>query len=637
MKNILITTLGRTKNKLDMNYYHVERTNGERMFCNGISQAEAGSKYVLATKDIDQIHVIVPSEYVKDEDEVNKVSLISHQFPVHANVDEYSEYGFYCYRMQQYVTGVDIEADDINHSLSESRKGDVLSLFNNENKKYSLSKVPSQVFYEASIDDKYYKSIVNDLRPILSPDDRAWLAHHFYFEMNSYRKLRCLESNKDIVIKPIVIDEEEYNSFDVNKISSVLSEISFTDNEVGVYLDLNGMDFGESFSLFSTFMMLESCFNKRFDIKGIIETTYAYDKLTNPVENDNERYDIQQLLFGLDILKKYGKVDQVKEYWDNHEHNNPDLDMLLFGLQYVDDGISLCNVPLFKYGIEVIRKVFKKNEDKHLKEVDLAYALLTNAIANDYKKLLEGDELDMPSLIEWTLNKKMYQQVLTIIESLVPEDIVKSGIYYYASSKDDLDTFLREMNVMFWNENGKNRYFFNDLAHYFIKSYGRNFINNKQDKNGISHDLTHVKIKQLHENDKMLKAYSDVDDDNLLSELLFTYYDLGVTRNNICHARPPMNALDNGEEMQEPNNYAVVDKEVSKFIKLYRSAKEKANRNRRPNMIVSPEDFKSYTSKHRLSPLNNLDDENVINSSYSVDYNGTNIDINIKMLKPEGY
>ena len=53
-------------------------------------------------------------------------------------------------------------------------------------------------------------------------------------------------------------------------------------------------------------------------------------------------------------------------------------------------------------------------------------------------------------------------------------------------------------------------------------------------------------------------------------------------------------------------------------------------------MIVSPEDFKSYTSKHRLSPLNNVDDENVINSSYSVDYNGTNIDINIKMLKPGG-
>ena len=52
-KNIFLTTLSETKNRLDINYYMCETPVGTNIYTTGISSAEAGVKYMLSLYHID--------------------------------------------------------------------------------------------------------------------------------------------------------------------------------------------------------------------------------------------------------------------------------------------------------------------------------------------------------------------------------------------------------------------------------------------------------------------------------------------------------------------------------------------------------------------------------------------------------
>ena len=61
----------------------------------------------------------------------------------------------------------------------------------------------------------------------------------------------------------------------------------------------------------------------------------------------------------------------------------------------------------------------------------------------------------------------------TIIESKVPGDMVKSGMYYYARSEEDIKELMKEWNILYWNETAKMRWAFSDIEHYFMTSCGQ--------------------------------------------------------------------------------------------------------------------------------------------------------------------
>ena len=56
------------------------------------------------------------------------------------------------------------------------------------------------------------------------------------------------------------------------------------------------------------------------------------------------------------MFLNYGKVDILKKYWSTFAMDDPDAARLFYGMDCVDEGISLCNVDLIASGINVIRK-----------------------------------------------------------------------------------------------------------------------------------------------------------------------------------------------------------------------------------------------------------------------------------------
>ena len=55
---------------------------------------------------------------------------------------------------------------------------------------------------------------------------------------------------------------------------------------------------------------------------------------------------------------KYGKVDLIRDYWYSRHIDHPRIELLLYGMQNVSDGISLCDLANLEYGIRILQKVF---------------------------------------------------------------------------------------------------------------------------------------------------------------------------------------------------------------------------------------------------------------------------------------
>lgn len=73
-RNIILTTMS-TLNRMSKNFYYGMIDN-QKLYCEGISQLEAGTKYYLSRKEIDEIIVIGSDKVISDEDEKKSKQVI---------------------------------------------------------------------------------------------------------------------------------------------------------------------------------------------------------------------------------------------------------------------------------------------------------------------------------------------------------------------------------------------------------------------------------------------------------------------------------------------------------------------------------------------------------------------------------
>ena len=119
MKNILITTLGYSTRKDALDYFVYTDENGEKLYCTGISIAEAGTKYILSKNQIDEILVVANTTAVNEYDNTEPLPLREAIIEKMSDINKLSEYGFYQYRIQQFLDGLDIDLYEILENVPE--------------------------------------------------------------------------------------------------------------------------------------------------------------------------------------------------------------------------------------------------------------------------------------------------------------------------------------------------------------------------------------------------------------------------------------------------------------------------------------------------------------------------------------
>ena len=628
MKRILLTTLGYTGDALGVAFYHSQDENGQRQYCTGISVAEAGTKYILSKYSIDEIVVVASTTDAGNSDIVDEVSLKDGVFKPHARYKDYSEYEFYLYRLQQFMENIDIEAKGLMESISPERLSELREDMVKLRQQFGITQSSKTVFKSADTGDDKIHELIDFIGQNYSTSEGRYITYCLYHDMDSRYKMFPLDSNEDVRVRFIPIKKESDNNFDSAGAKKLLDDLEKRENgDITIYVDLQGFGFGDAFILFNVLQLYKEVGRIRIELAGIIQSTFDPYALTNPIIDEWERFELPTLLTGTYNFLNYGKSEGVCEYYNKHASKSVTIKNLLAGMKYVDEGISLCNIAALKYGVGVIREALKKGNDKN----ETGYDLLSNMIIRDYGAMLDGDDVAIPELLKWAIKKKLYQQALSIIESHIPEDMVKRGIFYYAKDENDIRKLEEELNVCYWNENVKCRYYFNDINHYMIKSAYREKANMRQRKDLAARSYAQMHVRRTHNQvDGALPAYSELHNDAMLEELLTLYMNIGNLRNEVCHAEMPAGALEGGAEIVETNRMEEVGKKLSHFVDMYQAACDRVRDVDFRSLELTSDVFRAYASSHRLAPFEQGDD-GILEQNCSCMFNGKEVTIKIRM------
>lgn len=629
-KNLLVTTLGYTENHLQIEYYAADGAAGELKFCTGISGAEAGAKYILSHYAIDEIIVLGPPNAAASGpllQDLEHFRLVNG-----ADLRSCSEFDFFCYRLQQFLEHLDIEAQDILHGGDPETLDRLRGVLAKE-----LSRGRDGAFYLAVTEEEARARFQAAARQLPSAEALRRLKHLMYLEMDSYFKLRALRCNSGLPVRFVPMEKEAGGSFSVEGMAAVIERLAAHCSEgVEVYVDLQGMDRADSYTMLSLLRLAYSA-EQKVRIRCMIHTRRLPGSFVNRIENEIGRYDFELLLAGMQAFTAYGKSGLLEEFCSSRQIRDKSVTDLLKAMKYVDTGVSLCNPEDLKYGIQALKKIFLHAPEPEARSPEAAvFDTVKRGIRRDYGPLLEGEELSLPELIDWALRKHFYQQALTMIESLVPGDLVQRGILYYARDREDVREVLRRWNIAYWNEIPKCRYVFRDPDHYFIKNYGRLAVDHAQAPQNVARDLARIMVEQQRcASEALCPVYSCLEDDALLYELLLRYYSLGSLRNRVSHANSHENALNGQEELTESNSFALLQESIAGFLAVYRSACRRAEGAGVQPLRIRAGELRQYVRRHRLLPLGADSGGNLLDSHYQCRYNGQDLLISIRMLAPE--
>ncbi|MBO5554026.1 MAG: hypothetical protein J5941_00735, partial [Solobacterium sp.] len=453
--NLLLTSLSTLGDRKSHRYFYFEK-DGSTQYCDGLSVAEAGAKYILSNVDIDEIIVLGSGNTYDPGEENNRIVLREWSDFTSLDTKKISEYSFFQYRIAQFLDGLDMESVDVLSDTEGVRVDEIVEGYRKFCEELSASPNyrPDRVFHIISSNEELYEKLQDFMPDDLSDKELLWLERYIYTQFADTMKLSRREDNTDIGIRFVPTSHDQNRDYvpaeNVAQIVSVLNAIDA--EEVNIYMDMQGLASAEGYTILAVLSMLSNDQNSRIGISEIITSHYRPGRFANPIDNrEMKRYDINNLVSGMNAFIRYGKVDEIQAYWDSRGIENPHVDSLLYAMRRVDEGISLCNTGDLESGINMLKDVFSKTPKEELPEVESnIFRILEDTIRQDYGAILEGDSVDPVELVRWAMRKKFYQQSLTIIESRLPQNIVDSGIFYYAADPDSRAKFLEEINLLYW-------------------------------------------------------------------------------------------------------------------------------------------------------------------------------------------
>ena len=597
-KNILLTTLGNTFDFNRHHYYSYE-DDGVFKYCEGISTAEAGAKYIISKVPIDKIIILGPRSAYHDEKVDGEVMLkdlggFGSDLP-----EQYSEYKFFCYRIMQFLNRVDIEGSDLLETLSSDEKVELLAAL----EKIYPRDTWKELFHKFNLNADAYEELIDKL-PKTDKRARMWLQHYLYMRMDRSYKMSFGGANDDIAVQFCLTTRFGEKEVRLGNLPNILDMIQDGSDAVNMYVDLQGLDIADSHTLINVLFMLQSERRTKINIQEIITTTYRPSRYTSPIEDQKTRLELSELLSGMDAFLKYGKVDSIRDYWQSRNIVNPHIDRLIFAMQMVDVGITLCSVSCLESGIHMLRAVFADTDKPSDVIESMIFNILETGIRNDYGSLLKGNDINILVLIKWAMRKHFYQQALTIIESRVPNDLVRSGVFFYARNEGEKQEFLHRMAECYWKTPSKDRYQFDDLSHYFIKFYRRQEAYQKKTPNALE-AYVDIRLDEIFDPDSPIKAYTTANGKRgIFRDFLLSYLKTGSIRNQVSHAQEVGISEENWSLTALNDRISQFEDSINEFIQQYEKVRNGINKKNVNEWMVTPEEFYEYRNSGEFSAEN---------------------------------
>ena len=605
-RNVLITSLDSMENRSEHRFFYI-KDGRKTSYCDAIGVAEAGTKYILSRESIDEIIVLGTGATYKEGDELKHMQLRDFDGYGGEDTEALSEYSFYRYRIAQFLDDLDFEGGDVYGDIDPQHREELIDIYHrfadstlkdiqqDENRR-------ERMFHLLTTDRNRFEKLLSMLPEETQEEDLKWLHWYLFDRLDSDFKLRELDENDDIEICFVPTTKRRVGKIPIENIREIMEAVYHSGaDRINLYMDMQGIGSNAGNLLIQILSMLSDFDDSRLEIREIITTQYDPGSFASPIDNNGlHAYNLRHLVAGMSSFIQFGKVDTLKEYWESQHIRDQHIEKLLYGMKCVDDGISLCQIGDLEYGIKVLKKVFDETSKEDLNELEnLVFVMIEEVIRADYGELLaDSNWIDSLALIKWAYRKHFYQQVLTIIESRIPSDLVFKGILYYADDEESKAAAMEEFCRLYYASPGKMRYSFDDLDHYFIKYYGRDKVNHRQSAEQRNNEYAALRaecVTQGHEG--MIREKSRLaGKPELLREVLEAYYAIAPLRNMINHAMSRRRDLDldNINVDEENERLAMLNNAITRFINAYEAALEAREPGEKPVRIRSGE-FRDYT------------------------------------------
>ena len=587
---IMVTSLRKRDVRDGLQYFCF--SDGEKnTYCDALTSAEAGSKFILANHKIDTILAFGSELSAVRDDDLKSVTLNEGSELYSVDVRDMSAFSLYRYRLAEYLDEVNAEIQDARELLDEEQQEAAEKLirqfFNekaNENGENKFNRFFDRMFRDDVLRDELEQKLIEAAREAGIDQEKYlnWTWTYIYQEFRDTSKMHILDCNEDIKISFISTEDEDDDekTFTDLLISSLehISSITESDGEeVEIYLCTQNDNARDSFILTSLMETLRAVSYSSARIARIILTDAPSDKMVEIISDSTGKLFVYELLSGTRSFLRYGKTDLLLDLRSSSGISNPNIDRMLYAMRNIDIGISLCDITDIERGIARLREIFAEGYpitgDSFAEKY---FNIIASGIRADYGPLLSGDRIDFIELVKWAYRKGFWQQTLTLIESRAPADFVNRGIYYYCDSEEDRDAVVEKLGKIYYDLKPFEKYKLDDVEHYYVKFYSRWKAPHPKDSREFQIEYAKIRIEELDTDDKnTIRAHTLCPDRDALKDLLFAYYYLGDVRNATNHALDEFSgftSIMDDDDVSERMN--LITQAVEYFIHCYNKVVE---------------------------------------------------------------
>ena len=608
--NILLTSLGAAENDLPLRYFSFPKEYGFD-YCDTLLDAEAGIKAMLARCDIDEIVVIGGAGSFDEKDELNSVPLREGSRLYSEDRTSFSTYRLLKYRLAQFADEktLDQKAEE---ELLPGEVTEKLQRFIQDYQEGNAEikeKRSNRLFDALSQSSRSYEDFRNALfeafPELCDHSGRCirWVKNYLYTEMKLTFKLELLPVNEKTRIRFIPADSMAEGGQWVDSMMMMEKSIVEDREDINLYVYLNSDDAGDNFIVINMLDILTSMPQSGVRLKKIFTLRRLQRQMAGMICDDTDSFGVAEMFHAIYSFLNYGKADLIVKLWEKSGEHNENIEGMVYAMRHVDVGLSMCNIREVEGGILCLRRLFR--DEKFWKGsgyYDMLFSVIAESIREDYGTLVEGEgEISFIELVKWAYRHQFYQQTLTLIESRAPENLVRSGIFYYCDDEAMKEQVTQLFALQRLELKPYEYYKMDEIDHYFIKTYNRSGTRGMGSRDEDPQRVyAAVRVKSVENtNPTMIEGFTACDSLETLENILFAYYHISVVRNKISHADEDAMAETRLMVSDSDESSAMVwmKDAIDYFIDSYEKAMSEVE-NKNPQVVLISSDEVRITAGH---------------------------------------
>ena len=608
--NILLTSMSAEENERFLQYYSAQNAYGHE-YCEAMQSMEASTKYMLAHFPVDEIIVIGAKMSNAGADSGEPLRLKDARALYAEDQGKLTSFELYCSRLAQFIDELSLEQEACEKLLPEEERARIIDFIKSFQEQYSQQETKrlNRFFDELACSRKLYEQFKDaffNTFPEARKDSRLykkWVKNFVYTQLKLSAKLEILPVNENVCVRYIPDNKMGKREYWVRDIFDIDQDVLDGKNEINIFVSLDNDSAVDSQLLLNLLDIIVSTPGSNVHLKKIYKVFEASGKLTGSIIDSTAVSRSTDLVVAAHAFLNYSKTDMLVEFWENCGERNERISSLVYAARRVDMGISMCNIQEVQEGIQRLRKLLNDGiawEDTG--DYGLLFSVIAGSIQADYGTLLEGNgDIPFIELIKWAYRHQLYQQVLTLIESHAPVNLVTSGIFYYCDDEDREEEITKLFALQRLELKSYEQYKLDKIEHYFIKYYDRALVrlsgSKGEDRNRVYAAARAQSI--MNPDPARISGHTACSNIELVQNVLYAYFHLGDVRNKISHA--DANAMIEQRLIVSENDVSsavlLMQESIEYFIMSYEKALEDV-RGKDPRVVrISPDAVRNLADR----------------------------------------